>query len=102
MAWTTRLRTFWMRAYLYFIQLRSIAERFREAFQQYAWDCNHGGLLVGHGKMEMIPQVPPHPGHRVRKRGAGFAIPRGAAHTGRSLVDQQMRGQRYDRVEAHQ
>jgi hypothetical protein len=28
-----------------FIQFRSIAERFSEAFQQYAWDFNHVGLL---------------------------------------------------------
>jgi len=57
-----------------FIQLRSIAERFSEAFQQYAWDFNHVCFLLGHGKMEMIPQVPPHQGHRVRK--PGFAVHR--------------------------
>jgi hypothetical protein len=29
-----------------FIQLRSIAERFSEAFQHYSWDFNHVGLLL--------------------------------------------------------
>ena len=31
-----------------FVQLRRIAERFREALQQCAWDFNHIGLLLGH------------------------------------------------------
>jgi len=61
-----------------FIQLRSIAERCSEAFQQYAWDVTHIGLLWGHGNMERIPHVQPHQGQRVRKRGVGFAIPRRA------------------------
>jgi hypothetical protein len=30
-----------------FVQLRSIAERFREALQQGAWDFNQIGLLLG-------------------------------------------------------
>ena len=30
-----------------FVQLRSIAERFSEALQQCAWDCNQIGLLLG-------------------------------------------------------
>src|SRR5713101_5142968 len=45
--------------------------------------------------MEMIPQLPPHQGNRVRKGGARFTIPRRAAHAGRSLLDQQLgRGMR--------
>ena len=31
-----------------FVQLRRIAERFREALQQCAWYFNHIGLLLGH------------------------------------------------------
>src|SRR5262249_48265024 len=38
-----------------FIQLRSIAECISEAFQQCAWDFNQISLLLGHGKMEMLP-----------------------------------------------
>ena len=30
-----------------FVQLRRIAERFSEAFQQCAWDLNHIGRLLG-------------------------------------------------------
>jgi hypothetical protein len=44
--------------------------------------------------MEILPQLPPHQGHRVCKCGTYFAIPRCAAHAGRSLVDQQMGSQR--------
>ena len=52
--------------------------------------------------MDMIPQLPPHQGNRVRKGRTSFAIPRGAAHTCRSLFQQQLGGQRNDRVEAQQ
>ena len=52
--------------------------------------------------MNMLPQLPPHQGNRVRKGGASFAIPRRAAHAGRSLLDQQLSRQRDDRVEAQQ
>src|SRR4029453_7979279 len=40
--------TFQTGSKLDFIQLRRIAERFREALQQCAWDFNHIGLLLGH------------------------------------------------------
>ena len=52
--------------------------------------------------MEMLPQLSPHQGNRVRKGGARCAIPRRAAHAGHALFDQQMRVQRNDRVEAKQ
>src|SRR5262245_8110385 len=52
--------------------------------------------------MDMLPQLLPHPGNRIRKRGAGFAIPCRAAHTCRSFFAQQMRSQCNDRVEAQQ
>ena len=52
--------------------------------------------------MEMIPQLPPHQGNRVRKGGASFAIPRWASHAGHTLFDQQRRVQGNDRVEAQQ
>ena len=52
--------------------------------------------------MDMIPQLPPPQGHHIRKGRASFAIPRRAAQTGRSLLDQLLGGQRDDRVEAQQ
>ena len=85
-----------------FVQLRSLAERCSAALQQCAWDCNQIGLMLGRCKRAMIPPLPPHQGHRLRNRGARFVIPRGAAHTGRCLCDQQMSRQRHDRGEAHQ
>ena len=85
-----------------FVQLRGIAHRVHEAFEQCAGDFYHVGLLLGHGKMEMIPQLPPYQGNRVRKGGASLAIPRCAAHAGRSLLDQQLGSQRDDGVEAQQ
>jgi hypothetical protein len=36
-----------------FIQLRRIAQRFSEALQQFAWNLNHVGLLLGCGKMDL-------------------------------------------------
>jgi hypothetical protein len=35
--------------------------------------------------MDVLPQVPPRPGYRIRKRGARFAIPCRAAHPGRDI-----------------
>ena len=50
----------------------------------------------------MLPQLPPHQGHRVCKGGARFALPRRAAHAGRSLRDPQLGRQCDERVEAQQ
>ena len=85
-----------------FIQLRGIAYRVNEAFEQCARNLYHVGLLVGHGKMDMLPHLPPHPSNRVRKGGARFVIPRRTAHAGRSLFNQQLGGQRDNRIEAQQ
>jgi hypothetical protein len=52
--------------------------------------------------MEMRPQLPPHQGNRIRKHGARFVLPCGAAPTGRSLVDQLLGDPRDNRLEAHQ
>jgi hypothetical protein len=48
--------------------------------------------------MDMLPQLPPHQGNRVRKGGVRFTIPRRVAHAGRSLLDQQLSRQRDDCV----
>src|SRR4029450_2617844 len=56
------LRQWSMGPELDFVQLRSIAERFSEALQQCAWNLNHLGRLLGRGKMDMLPQLPPHQG----------------------------------------
>src|SRR5262245_29880350 len=50
-----------------FIQLRGITNRVNEAFAQCTGDFYHVGLLLGHGKMEMLPQLPAHQGQRIRK-----------------------------------
>ena len=50
--------------------------------------------------MTMLPYMSPDQGHRIRKGGARFAIPRRASHAGGSLFDQQMRSQRDDRLQA--
>src|SRR6266850_2892023 len=85
-----------------FIHLRGIANRVNEAFKQFARKLYHVSLLLRHGNMTMLPYISPDQGHRIRKGGANFAIPRRASHAGRSLFDQQMRSQRDDRIQAQQ
>src|SRR5919109_35470 len=79
-----------------FIQLCGIAHRINEAFEQCARHFDRVGFLKGHGKMDMLPYLPPYQGNRVRKGRMRFAIPRRAAHAGHSLLDQQMGRQRDD------
>src|SRR4029434_1821228 len=74
-----------------FIHICSIANRINEAFAQLARPFYPVALLERRGKMEMIPQLPPHQGNRVRKGGTSFAIPRCASHAGYALFDTQMR-----------
>ena len=47
----------------------------------------------------MIPHVPPHQGDRIRKCGVGVGLPRRAPDAGHARLEQQMGGQRDDRVE---
>ena len=90
---------FTSRTKLDFVQLRSIAERFREALQQCAWDFNQISLLL-----DVEKWMCSHKCRRTRlsppKTRARFAIP--SVLRPRSPVDQQMRGQCTDRVEAQQ
>ena len=52
--------------------------------------------------MDVLPQLPPYQGNRIRKGRVSFVIPRRAAHASHSLFDQQLGRQCDDRVEAQQ
>ncbi len=85
-----------------FIHLCCIGHHVHKAFKQGPRDFNHVGLLLGDGKMDVIPQMSPYQSNRIGKRRIGFAIPGRAAYLARALFDQQMRGQGDDRIQTQQ
>jgi hypothetical protein len=89
-------------AQLDFIQSCGIAERLCDALQQGRWNLTQVDSLLGHGPREMIPHVSPDQGHGIGTRWACLGMPRHASDTGGPLVDQQMGGQRDERIAAQQ
>src|SRR5215211_4137518 len=77
---TKHVRFMSIPSHLGFIQLRSIADRINKAVEQYARNFYHLGLLWRRRKMDVLPQLPPYQGNRIRKGRVSFVIPRRAAH----------------------